>query len=60
MQNPQATGELQDALRRYRGILLQVLLASFAVIVLTALRRLPKALKRLFTSRYIQRTISTS
>ena len=38
----------------------KVLLASFAVIVLTALRRLPKALKRLFTSRYIQRTISTS
>jgi sulfoxide reductase heme-binding subunit YedZ len=38
----------------------KVLLASLAVIVLTAMRRLPKVLKRLFTSRYIQRTISTS
>jgi sulfoxide reductase heme-binding subunit YedZ len=38
----------------------KVLLASLAVIVLTAVRRLPKVLKRLFTSRYIQRTISTS
>lgn len=38
----------------------KVLLASLGVIVLAALRRLPKALKRLFTSRYIRRTISTS
>ncbi len=38
----------------------KVLLASLAVIVLAALRRLPKVLKRLFTSRYIRRTISTS
>lgn len=38
----------------------KVLLASLGVIVLVVLRRLPKALKRLFTSRYIRRTISTS
>jgi sulfoxide reductase heme-binding subunit YedZ len=38
----------------------KVLLASLGVIVLAALRRLPKVLKRLFTSRYIRRTISTS
>jgi len=38
----------------------KVLLASLAVIVLTALRRLPNLLKRLFTSRYIRRTISSS
>jgi len=38
----------------------KVLLAALAVIVLAAFRRLPKVLKRLFTSRYIRRTISTS
>ena len=38
----------------------KVLLASLTVIVLTALRRLPNLLKRLFTSRYIRRTISSS
>jgi sulfoxide reductase heme-binding subunit YedZ len=38
----------------------KVLLASLAVIVLVALRRLPNTLKRLFTNRYIRRTISSS
>lgn len=38
----------------------KVLLVAFSVILLAALRRLPKVLKRLFTSRYIRRTISTS
>jgi len=38
----------------------KVLLASLAVIVLAGLRRLPNTLKRLFTRRYIRRTISSS
>jgi len=36
------------------------LLASLTVIVLVALRRLPESVKRLFTNRYIRRTISSS
>jgi sulfoxide reductase heme-binding subunit YedZ len=38
----------------------KVLLAALAVILLVVLRRLPKLLKRLFTNRYIRRTISSS
>ena len=39
---------------------LKVLLAGLLVIVLVGLRRCANALKRLWTRRYVQRTISTS